>query len=178
MIFEKDGEEVNGEENIIKKIDDINNQIYSKKEISNNYYMLEFPIKNIENISLLKNLIFVILLDFHNNDDSFNSIFSLFDINNIFFEIFIIDSSIFESNYLSIIFKKLSDKNCLIKKNNIFNINKIDIDEFQYFFILILEMKNIAIIFLLIYMKILCLKLVHYYILMKLKLMKILVQRL
>ena len=135
LIFEKDGEEINGEENIIKKIDAINNNnICSKKEKYSNFYMLEFPLKNIENIQLIKNFIFINLLDIDFNDDSIDNIFSLFNINNIYFEIFIFDSESIKSDYMLNIIKRLSDINCLTKKNNIFNLNKLNIDEFRYYF--------------------------------------------
>ena len=84
--------------------------------------MLEFHIKNIENIKLLQSCYFINFLNLDINDDSINKIFSSLDINNILFEIFIYDFNNFKFDYMRNLLKNILDKNYIKGKNNIFNI--------------------------------------------------------
>jgi energy-coupling factor transporter ATP-binding protein EcfA2 len=59
--FEKDGMEVIGEENVAKKIEEINKELSNKTISKNNFfYMLEIPIKYINNKKILDNYILIL----------------------------------------------------------------------------------------------------------------------
>ena len=155
IYFEKEGEEVKGEDNIKKKIEEINRSLSSKKVTQDEiFYILETPIKNIENIPLLDQCYFMDIPGLDENKSSYiDIIFPLISIEDILFEIFIFDSTSFCSDSVLTIFKRLQEKNCLKKKNNLFILNKIDycknegeeniIDKFkQYFYETFEDEKN------------------------------------
>jgi len=143
LTFEKDGEEINGEENIKERIIDINKKLSENKKGTKNdiFYMLEIPIKNIENNSLLDNCYFMDIPGLNENEFSYTDvIFSLITIEKILFEIMVFDSTSIGSDNILNIFKELNKKGCLKLKNNIFVLNKIDlctqniIDTFKQYF--------------------------------------------
>ena len=155
IYFEKEGEEVKGKDNIKKKIEEINKNLSDIKGTQNDiFYMLEIPIKNIENIPLLDQCYFMDIPGLNENKSSYiDIIFSLISLDDILFEIFVFDSTSFCSDSILNIFKKLNEKNCLKKKNNLFILNKIDccintgeaniIDSFkQYFYETFEDEKN------------------------------------
>ena len=129
LIFVKDGEETKSEEKIKQRIIEINTNLKEKKGTVNDiFYMLEFPIKNIENIPLLENCYFMDIPGLNEKDTNYiNDIFSLITINEILLEIVIFDSTCIGSDNILNIFTKLEKKKCLCKKNNIFILNKIDL---------------------------------------------------
>ena len=126
--FIKDGQEIYGEENIKNKIIEIN-KLFSDKPVTKNdiFYMLETPIKNIKNDSLLKECYFMDIPGLNENKNSYiEEIFSLITLDEIKFEIIVFDSnSIGQDNIINII-KKLEEKKCLKKSRNLFVLNKID----------------------------------------------------
>ena len=128
LFFEKEGEEIIGEENIKNKIIEINTRLKEKKGTSNDiFYMLETPIKNIENVSLLENCYFMDIPGLNENESNYiEDIFSFVKLENILFEIVVFDSTSIGSDNILNIFIELENKNCLCKSNNIFILNKID----------------------------------------------------
>ena len=79
--FIKDGEEIRGEEQIKMKIEEINRNLCEKKAEKNDiFYMLETPIKNINNTYLLENCIFMDIPGLNENNS--NYIQNIFFINN------------------------------------------------------------------------------------------------
>ena len=129
LIFVKDGEETKSEEQIKQRIIEINTNLKEKKGAINDiFYMLEFPIKNIDNIPLLENCYFMDIPGLNEKDTNYiNDIFSLITINEILLEIVIFDSTCIGSDNILNIFTELEKKKCLCKKNNIFILNKIDL---------------------------------------------------
>ena len=146
IYFEKEGEETKGEENIKKRIEEINKNLFDKKGTQNDiFYMLETPIKNIENDPLLEKCYFMDIPGLNENKTSYiDYIFSLININDILFEIIVFDSTSIGSDNILNIIKGLNEKKCLKKQSNIFILNKIDycskdgdnniIDKFKQYF--------------------------------------------
>jgi len=128
LIFEKEGEETKGEENIQKRIEKINEELSNNKGTPNNiFYILETKIKTIENIPLLEQCFFMDIPGLNEDNSTYvEDIFSLITIDDILFEIVIFDATSVENDNIKKIFKKLEKKNCLTKKNNIYILNKID----------------------------------------------------
>ena len=128
LIFEKEGEETKGEENIQKRIEKINEELSNNKGTPNNiFYILETKIKTIENIPLLEQCFFMDIPGLNEDSSTYvEDIFSLITIDDILFEIVIFDATSVENDNIKNIFKKLEKKKCLTKKNNIYILNKID----------------------------------------------------
>ena len=126
--FIKEGEETFGEEKIKEKIKDINKTLSEKPGTKNEiFYILETPIKNIENNSLLDECIFMDIPGLNENESSYlNIIFPLFTLDEIKFEIIVFDSNNIDSDTITNIIKKLGKINCLKKTGNLFILNKID----------------------------------------------------
>ena len=150
IIFEKEGEEIKDVGKIQKKIEEINNilnenkgnQTDRKNEI---FYMLEIPIKNIQNEELLENAYFMDIPGLNENNATYiEDIFSVITIDDILFEIMVFDSTSIGSDNILKIFEKLNQKNCLKTEDNLYILNKIDkttgggseeiIDYFKQFF--------------------------------------------
>ena len=129
LIFVKVGPETKSEEKIKQKIIEINTCLKEKKGTKDDiFYMLEFPIKNIENIPLLENCYFMDIPGLNEKDTNYiNDIFSLITLNEILLEIVIFDSTSIGSDNILNIFTELEKKKCLCKKDNIFILNKIDL---------------------------------------------------
>ena len=90
LLFEKEGEETIGEENIKQRIEDINKKLFEKTKSSENdlFYMLEAPIKNIYNAPLLEKCFFMDIPGLNENENDYiKIIFSLITINDILFKI-------------------------------------------------------------------------------------------
>ena len=128
LIFEKEGEETKGEENIQKRIEKINEDLSNNKGTPDNiFYILETKIKTIENIPLLEQCFFMDIPGLNEDNSTYvEDIFSLITIDDILFEIVIFDATSVENDNIKKIFKKLEKKKCLTKKNNIYILNKID----------------------------------------------------
>ena len=126
--FIKEGEEIKEKELITKKIEEINSNLSNKKGTKNDiFYMLETPIKNIENIPLLENNYFMDIPGLNEDNTTYiEDIFSLINLKDILFEIVIFDSTSIGSDNILKIFKSLEQKQCLNKRNNIYILNKID----------------------------------------------------
>lgn len=128
VIFIKDDEETKGEDQIKKRIEKINENLINKKGTKNDiFYILEIPIKNIENKMILENCYFMDIPGLNENDNEYiENIFSLITINDILFEIIIFDSTNISSDDTLSILKSLKNKNVMKNKDNIFILNKID----------------------------------------------------
>ena len=127
--FYKDGEVITEEEQIKKKIENINNTLSEKKGASKDeiFYMLEIPIKNINNIPLLENCYFMDIPGLNENETTYiQDIFSLITYDDILFEIMVFDSTSIGSDNILDIFKELHKRNCLKKEGNFYILNKID----------------------------------------------------
>jgi len=128
-IFKRKGEVTSGEENIKNKIRQLNKDLKNNNdEIKKNIYLLEMPIKNINNKFLLENYCFMDLpgLNEISNQEKYLNILEMFGLELIKFEIFIFDSTVIGSDNVKNIFIKLNEKKCLTKKNSLFILNKID----------------------------------------------------
>ena len=128
LTFVKEGEEIRDEQKIKKKIKDINETLDRTKGTKNElFYMLETPIKNINNQTLLDKCYFMDIPGLNAcGEDYIEDIFSLININDILFEIMIFDSTSIGSEAILRICKKINDKNCLKKEKNLYILNKID----------------------------------------------------
>ena len=128
LTFIKEGIETKGDENIKKRIEDINSDLTNRKGTQNDiFYMLETEIKTIENIPLLEKCYFMDIPGLNENDNSYiEDIFSLITINDIKFEIVVFDATTVENDNIKKIFERLQKKGCLTIKNNIYVLNKID----------------------------------------------------
>ena len=138
LSFIKDGEEIIGNDEISKKVVEINEKLSKKEEINeklskeNNikkdiFYVLETQIKNIENIYLLENCWFMDIPGLNERETNYiEDIFSLITFDKILFEIIIFDSTSIGSDNILKIFNELDKKKCLKKKGNIYILNKID----------------------------------------------------
>ena len=94
--FKKVGLEFTGEEKIKAKIKDINKNLSEKKEVTKDdiFYILEMPIKNIDNQQLLDDCYFMDIPGLNENKSSYiDIIFSLLTLDDIAFEIIIFDST-------------------------------------------------------------------------------------
>ena len=127
--IKKDGEEIKDIQQIKKKIEEINNRLSQRKGSKNEiFYMLEISIKNIKNEALLDNCYFMDIPGLNENNTTYiEDIFSTITINDILFEIFVFDSTSIGSDNILKIFKKLENKNCLKKENNLYILNKVDL---------------------------------------------------
>lgn len=128
LFFKKDGEEIKDQNQIIDRIKNINKELSNEKLDKNNiFYILEIPIKTIENNQLLEKCYFMDIPGLNEACYSYiEVIFSLISLDDILFEIMIFDSNSFSSDSVLNIFKQLEKKKCLIKENNIYILNKID----------------------------------------------------
>ena len=145
FIKEEDNEII-GEENIKAKIKDINDSLRENAcTINNIFYMLEIPIKNIQNDVLIEECYFMDIPGLNENQNSYiEIIFSLLTLDDIKFEIIIFDSTGIKQDNIIKIIKKLEEKKCLKKTDNLFILNKIDkvsqngeanvINEFKQYF--------------------------------------------
>ena len=127
IVFSKQGEEISDENEIKIKIEKINEDLDKKKATTKNdlFYMLETPIKNIKNIDLLENCYFMDIPGLNEHGASYiDIIFSLFNLNDILFQIIIFDAT--KIGQQNNIFKNLENKNCLKKEGNLYILNKID----------------------------------------------------
>jgi len=100
-----------------------------KKNINKDklFYMFETPIKNIDNKELLKHCIFMDIPGLNEYESNYiDEIFSIINLKYILFEIFIFDSSSFQSDANLNIFKGLEEKKSLKKEGNLIILNKID----------------------------------------------------
>ena len=89
--------------------------------------MFETPIKNIDNKELLKHCIFMDIPGLNEYESNYiDEIFSIINLKYILFEIFIFDSSSFQSDANLNIFKGLEEKKSLKKEGNLIILNKID----------------------------------------------------
>ena len=131
ITFTKEGEVSEGEEQIIAKMKEINqslSQIKKKDSLNNIFYMLEAPIKNINNEFILENSYFMDIPGLNENEKNYiDDIFSLISFNDILFEIIIFDSTNIGSDNIMNILLSLDKKKALKKENNLFILNKIDL---------------------------------------------------
>ena len=129
ITFEKEGEEIKEKEKIKLKIEEINKNLSDKKAtISEMFYILETPIKNIENATLLDECYFMDIPGLNEIMNSYiENIFSIISIEDILFEIIVFDSTNIGSDSILEIIKELDKKHCLKKAHNLFILNKIDL---------------------------------------------------
>ena len=152
--FIKDGEIISGEENIKKKIKEINKS--EEKNINNLFYILECPIYFIENIKLLEENYFMDVPGL--NESKCNYVKNIFEnIKDIInFYIFIFNIEHYVGDEAKNIFQRLEENGCLQKKEgNLFLLNKIDnvevgtietrIEEFSNYFYNTFEKENLKI---------------------------------
>ena len=149
--FEKDGEETKDIEEIRKRIAKINEEFTNKSPTKDDlFYMLEVPIKNINNEQLLENSYFMDIPGLNENNTTYiKDIFSIIKIDDILFEIMIFDSTSIGSDNILDIFKKLESEKCLKKEKNLYILNRIDqctkggqgeiIDAFKNYFYRVFE---------------------------------------
>lgn len=144
ITLEKEGPEIKDKNEINEKIKSINQQLENKKPTNTDlFYMLETPIKNINNETLLENCYFMDIPGLNEHGASYiESIFTLILDEDILFEIIVFDAlSIGQQNIIDI-FQNLENKKVLKKEGNIYILNKIDrctkgtnmIEVFQNFF--------------------------------------------
>ena len=128
ITFIKTGDETLGEDKIKQKIQEINSNLAEKAGTKDEiFYMLEIPIKNFENVTLLEECYFMDVPGLNENKSSYiEIIFSLLTLDNIKFEIMVFDSTCIGSDNILNIIKRLDKKNCLKKKGNLFILNRID----------------------------------------------------
>lgn len=126
--FYKDGKELRDEESIQKRIEEINDELNKNKGNKNDiFYMLETPIKNINNAPLLENCYFMDIPGLNENNSTYiEDIFSLITFDDILFEIMVFDSTSIGGDNILNIFQALEKKNCLKKEKNLYILNKID----------------------------------------------------
>ena len=127
--FTKEDAEINNEEKIKEEIKKINGKI-SENDITMDkiFYMLEIPIKNIKNDSLLEECLFMDIPGLNEKTGKYiNIIFSLISLIDIKFEIIIFDATSISSDNIINIIKKLEKNNALKKTGNLFILNKIDL---------------------------------------------------
>ena len=144
IVVEKNGEEISDKDEIAEKISQINQEFENKKVTSDDlFYMLETPINNIKNQSLLENCYFMDIPGLNEHGAEYiDNIFNIITYEDILFEIIVFDAkSIGQQNIIEI-FKNLENKKVLKKENNMYILNKIDkytkgenaIEAFQRFF--------------------------------------------
>ena len=126
--FVKHGTEITGEENIRKKIEEINKNLDDKTVTKDNiFYMLKTPLKSIDNKNILDNYYFLDIPGLNEYKSSYiDIIFSIITMKDILFEIIIFDATSINSDNIINIINNLEIKNCLRKKDNLFILNKID----------------------------------------------------
>ena len=144
LILEKEGPEIKDKNEINEEIKKINQKFDKAKPTSNDiFYMLETPIKNIKNQTLLENCYFMDIPGLNEHGASYiDNIFSVILDEDILFEIIVFDAlSIGQQNIIDI-FQNLEKKKVLKKEGNIYILNKIDrctkgtnmVEVFQNFF--------------------------------------------
>jgi len=128
LSFIKDGEELKEETEIKKKIEEINENASKEKENKDNiFYILETPIKDFDNFPLFQNCYFMDIPGLNENNTGYiDIIFSLIKPEYCLFEIIVFDSTSIGSDKIVNILNTLQKKNALLKKNNLFILNKID----------------------------------------------------
>ena len=128
IIITKDGEELNEANKIKNKIEELNKKYASTNANKNEiFYMLETPIKNINNPELLNNCIFMDIPGLNEaNKNYIDEIFSIIKLENILFQILIFDATSFQSDKNTSIISQLDKKKCLQKTGNLYILNKID----------------------------------------------------
>lgn len=127
-LFIKDGPELTDKNQIIARIEELNKKLRdirgTRQEI---FYLLETPIKNIDNKKLLENVYFMDIPGLNESNSNYiEEIFSVITNEHILFQIMIFDSNDASSDKISDIFQKLEKKDCLIKNDNLYILNKID----------------------------------------------------
>jgi len=128
IIIQKEGSEIKESNSIKNKIKELN-QKYKNTSVNRDelFYMLETPIKNIDNSDLLNNCIFMDIPGLNEiNKNYIDEIFSIITLKNILFQIIIFDAKSFNSDSKSNIILDLDKKNCLQKKGNLYILNKFD----------------------------------------------------
>jgi len=115
--FEREGEEIKGEENIAQKIESINKDLSERKGNENDiFYLLETPILNIDNPQLLEQCYFMDIPGLNEDMASYiEIIFSIITLDNIIFEIMVFDSTNIGSDNILGILKNLKRK--IVLKN-------------------------------------------------------------
>lgn len=128
LYFNKEGKEISNLEEIKNKIKTINENLDKSKGNKNDlFYCLETPIKNKTVCELLGKYIFMDIPGLNEDKANyFDEVFSLFTLNDIFFEIFLFDAEDFQGDKMIKIIKKLKDKKCLKLNKNLYILNKID----------------------------------------------------
>ena len=128
IIFSKEGSKIKDADKIKKKIEEINKVLNEKKGNKNEiFYMLETPIKYINNAQLLDKCIFMDIPGLNENNANYiDNIFPLINLNSILFEIMIFDSTSVDDDGIIKIFRQINEKGCLKKEDNLFILNKID----------------------------------------------------
>ena len=124
--FIKDGEEIKGEINIKNKIEEINWKLKDiNPTINDIFYMLEIPIKYIDNYSLLEECCF---MNIPNLEEKlyFDIIFSILTLEDIKFEIIIFDSINIGTNDMKNMIKKLEERKCLQKRGILFILDNLE----------------------------------------------------
>ena len=149
--FQKEGVLSTGEEKIKERMKEINQTLSQIKEndtLNNLFYVLEAPIKNIDNKFILNNSYFMDIPGLNEYEQKYiENIFSLISLDNILFEIIIFDSTNIGSDSIMNVLNSLEKKKALKKENNLFILNKIDlcrnqeeiIENFKYYFYSIYE---------------------------------------
>ena len=124
----KEGNEIIEEEKIKGKIKEINDNLRNKPFTKDDiFYMLEIPIKNIENKSLLEECYLMDIPGLNENNNSYiDIIFSIITSDDIKFEIMVFDSTCIGQDSIKNILKKLEEMSCLKKTDNFIILNKID----------------------------------------------------
>ena len=112
IILEKDGQEIKDKNEIAEKIKSINQEFENKKATSEEiFYMLETPIKNIKNESLLENCYFMDIPGLNEHNASYiDTIFSVILDEDIHFEITMFDAKVIGQQNIIDIFKSLEEK--------------------------------------------------------------------
>ena len=126
--FIKEGQEIIGEDNIKNKIKEINKNLSEKPGTEAEiFYMLETPIKNIENIPLLEECYFMDIPGLNENNNTYiKIIFELLTLDDIKFEIMVFDSECIGSDNILEIIKNIEKHKCLKRSGNLFILNRID----------------------------------------------------
>ena len=126
--FIKEGNEIKSEPQIKQKIEEINEGLTKKKGTKEDiFYVLEIPVKNIDNYLLLENTYFMDIPGLDEEGSAYIDIlFSVINFDDILFEIIVFDSTNIGSDNILNILKNLKNKKALKTKNNLFILNKID----------------------------------------------------
>ena len=115
--FIKEGTEIIGKDEIKEKIKEINKFLSENHGTKDDiFYILEFPIKNIDNPTLLNECFFMDIPGLNENNNIYIEIISsILTKDDIKFEIVVFDSKSIGSDNVKRIIKKLNEKNCLKK---------------------------------------------------------------